>query len=59
VGVPAEAAAFGWLSGKRPIVVGLTAGASTPDVIVGAVIERLASFTAAPGEPLEPLAAEP
>jgi 4-hydroxy-3-methylbut-2-enyl diphosphate reductase len=49
VGVLEETSAIDWLSGKRPVVVGLTAGASTPDVIVGAIIERLASFTATDG----------
>jgi 4-hydroxy-3-methylbut-2-en-1-yl diphosphate reductase len=33
----------GWLP-NRPVTVGLTAGASTPDSIVGAVVERLLSM---------------
>lgn len=36
-----EVVTKGWLPPNRPVSVGLTAGASTPDVIVGAVIERL------------------
>jgi 4-hydroxy-3-methylbut-2-enyl diphosphate reductase len=54
VGALAETSALGWLSGKRPVVVGLTAGASTPDVIVGAVIERLASFARTGGQGCPP-----
>jgi 4-hydroxy-3-methylbut-2-en-1-yl diphosphate reductase len=38
-----------WLPLGRPIVVGLTAGASTPNNIIGAVVQRLAAF--ASGEP--------
>jgi 4-hydroxy-3-methylbut-2-enyl diphosphate reductase len=41
----AEAIGRGWLPGG-PIAIGLTAGASTPNNIVGQVIERLASLTA-------------
>ena len=36
-----EAAAHDWLPADRPIAVGVTAGASTPDTVVGQVIERL------------------
>jgi len=39
-----ETTAFGWLPDEGPVAVGVTAGASTPDVIVGAVIERLDAF---------------
>ena len=35
-----EIASTGWLP-DRPVVVGLTSGASTPDNLVGAVIRRL------------------
>jgi len=34
----------GWLPPTGPIVVGLTAGASTPNNIVGEVIRRLEGF---------------
>jgi 4-hydroxy-3-methylbut-2-enyl diphosphate reductase len=44
VGTHAEIAERNWLPPKRPVVIGLTAGASTPDVIVGAVIGRLGEF---------------
>jgi len=39
-----ETTAVGWLHDDGPVAVGVTAGASTPDVIVGAVIERLDAF---------------
>ena len=39
-----ERASTGWLPRDRPIVVGLTAGASTPNNIVGEVIRRLDSY---------------
>ena len=39
-----ETTVFGWLPDKSPVAIGLTAGASTPDVIVGAAIERLDAF---------------
>jgi 4-hydroxy-3-methylbut-2-enyl diphosphate reductase IspH len=35
-----------WLPATGPIVLGLTAGASTPNNIVGQVIETLERFTA-------------
>jgi 4-hydroxy-3-methylbut-2-enyl diphosphate reductase len=35
----------GWLPPAGPVSVGLTAGASTPDNIVGQVVERLETFT--------------
>ncbi len=44
VGAHGEVQASGWLPAARPVCVGLTAGASTPDVIVGAVIEKLEAF---------------
>lgn len=46
VGGRSEVTATGWLPPGRPVRVGVTAGASTPDVIVGAVIERLEAFAA-------------
>ncbi len=39
----------GWLPAAGPLAVGLTAGASTPNNIVGQVIERLARFAAPSG----------
>jgi len=42
----AEVQATDWLPATRPLRVGVTAGASTPDVIVGAVIEKLEVFAA-------------
>jgi len=53
VGAPSTAQApevfsENWLPQGRPVVVGLTAGASTPNNIVGQVIETLERFTAAP-----------
>jgi 4-hydroxy-3-methylbut-2-enyl diphosphate reductase len=38
-----------WLP-AGPVSVGLTAGASTPNNIVGQVISRLAELAAAPGQ---------
>ena len=35
------------LPAAGPVVIGLTSGASTPDNLVGAAIERLEAFTAA------------
>ena len=40
-----EETAAGWLPSSGPVAVGLTAGASTPNNIVGQVIERLERFT--------------
>ncbi len=50
VGAPSTAPASevvsdGWLPPSGPVVVGLTAGASTPNNIVGQVIETLERFT--------------
>jgi 4-hydroxy-3-methylbut-2-en-1-yl diphosphate reductase len=42
--VSPESVVRGWLTKAGPLVVGLTAGASTPNNIVGEVIERLARF---------------
>ena len=41
---PVETTSAGWLPASGPVVAGLTAGASTPNNIVGQVIERLVSF---------------
>jgi 4-hydroxy-3-methylbut-2-enyl diphosphate reductase len=43
-----EIATAGWLP-DGPLIVGLTAGASTPNAIVGRVVQRLADLTAVPG----------
>ena len=43
-----EEVATGWLPPAGNLVVGLTAGASTPNNIVGQVIERLSGFAAIP-----------
>jgi 4-hydroxy-3-methylbut-2-en-1-yl diphosphate reductase len=40
----AEAVATRWLPPEGPLAVGLTAGASTPDYIVGRVVERLSEL---------------
>jgi 4-hydroxy-3-methylbut-2-enyl diphosphate reductase len=50
IGAPSTAKASevvseNWLPGSGPVVVGLTAGASTPNNIVGQVIETLERFT--------------
>ena len=41
-----EEIAHGWLPAAGPLVIGLTAGASTPNNIVGQVIRRLEEFCA-------------
>jgi 4-hydroxy-3-methylbut-2-enyl diphosphate reductase len=43
-GPVAEIESQDWLPVGRPIVVGLTAGASTPNNIIGAVVQRLETF---------------
>ena len=45
--VRAEDVSHHWLPGTSPLTIGLTAGASTPNNIVGEVIERLARFAGA------------
>ena len=40
-----EATSGGWLPGSGPIVIGLTAGASTPNNVVGQVVARLEALT--------------
>ncbi len=42
--------ARGWLPERRPLAIGLTAGASTPNRVIGEVIERLAEWEAARSE---------
>jgi 4-hydroxy-3-methylbut-2-enyl diphosphate reductase len=44
----AEIETASWLP-AGPLTVGLTAGASTPNAIVGRVVQRLAELTATPG----------
>jgi 4-hydroxy-3-methylbut-2-enyl diphosphate reductase len=36
--------ATGWLPARRPLRIGVLAGASSPEVVVGRVLERLAGF---------------
>jgi 4-hydroxy-3-methylbut-2-enyl diphosphate reductase len=43
-GPVAEIESHDWLPVGRPIVIGLTAGASTPNNIIGAVVQRLDTF---------------
>jgi len=45
VGEKVERTSIGWLPESGPVSVGLTSGASTPDNIMGAVIERLEHLT--------------
>jgi len=47
VSATSEITTMGWLPAHRPVIVGLTSGASTPDNLVGAVIARLEQFCAA------------
>ena len=42
--VVAETRTVDWLPCERVVTIGLTAGASTPDAIVGQVVERLETF---------------
>jgi 4-hydroxy-3-methylbut-2-enyl diphosphate reductase len=46
IGSKVEIESTGWLPASGPVTVGLTSGASTPDNLVGAVIEKLAGFCA-------------
>jgi 4-hydroxy-3-methylbut-2-enyl diphosphate reductase len=50
-GAVREIATRGWLRPHGPVVVGLTAGASTPNNIIGEVIERLDQLANATGSP--------
>jgi 4-hydroxy-3-methylbut-2-enyl diphosphate reductase len=52
VGRKEEVESSGWLP-PRPLTIGLTAGASTPDVVIGAVVARILALR---GESLEPAA---
>ena len=36
--------ARGWLPGRRPLRIGVLAGASSPEVVIGEVLERLSGF---------------
>ena len=45
VGSKHETTMRDWLPADRPVVVGLTSGASTPDNLVGAVVAKLEAFT--------------
>jgi 4-hydroxy-3-methylbut-2-enyl diphosphate reductase len=47
VGTKAEATATSWLPSSGPVAIGLTAGASTPDNLVGDAIGKLTEFAAA------------
>lgn len=44
----AEVRSTGWLPASGPVVVGLTAGASTPNNIIGEVIARLSALAGSP-----------
>jgi len=46
IGSKTEATAGGWLPVDRPVSIGLTSGASTPDNLVGAAISKLSAFCA-------------
>jgi 4-hydroxy-3-methylbut-2-enyl diphosphate reductase len=45
-----EVTSRGWLPAGGPLCVGLTAGASTPDNLVGATILKIAAFAVPPGD---------
>jgi 4-hydroxy-3-methylbut-2-enyl diphosphate reductase len=49
VGLKSEVTSSGWLPAEGPVTIGLTAGASTPDNLVGAAIARLTEFCAGAG----------
>jgi 4-hydroxy-3-methylbut-2-enyl diphosphate reductase len=51
-GQKAEVSTRGWLPAEGPLSVGLTAGASTPDNLVGAAILKIAAFANPPAGPL-------
>jgi 4-hydroxy-3-methylbut-2-enyl diphosphate reductase len=44
VGTKNEVTSAGWLPQAGPVTIGLTSGASTPDNLVGAAVERLTTF---------------
>jgi 4-hydroxy-3-methylbut-2-enyl diphosphate reductase len=45
-----ETISHGWLPAEGPVRIGLTAGASTPNNIIGMVVERLSAFAAVRGQ---------
>jgi 4-hydroxy-3-methylbut-2-en-1-yl diphosphate reductase len=49
----AEVETQGWLPGG-PLTIGITAGASTPDVVIGAVVERVLALRGAPAAAVLP-----
>ena len=50
-GGKAEVRGTGWLPSGRPLTVGLTSGASTPDNLVGTTVRRLAELCDGPAAP--------
>jgi 4-hydroxy-3-methylbut-2-enyl diphosphate reductase len=54
VGSKVEVAAGGWLPLDGPVSIGLTSGASTPDNLVGAAIEKLTEFSGSGTAPAVP-----
>jgi len=46
IGSKTEVTARDWLPLHRPVSIGLTSGASTPDNLVGAAIDKLSAFCA-------------
>jgi len=46
-----EAEARGWLRARGPLTLGLTAGASTPDSVIGDVVERVLDLRGEGGAP--------
>jgi 4-hydroxy-3-methylbut-2-enyl diphosphate reductase len=48
LGAHAEVTSPDWLPATGPVTIGLTSGASTPDVLVGAAIDRLTTLSANP-----------
>ena len=50
IGQKDEAEATGWLPEKPDLRIGLTAGASTPDAVIGSVVERLLALRGVPAE---------
>src|SRR4030095_5931451 len=49
IGTKSAVSASGWLPRERPVSIGLTAGASTPDNLVGAAVARLEGFCSEKG----------